>query len=50
MNEQDVSNVLSAKLEEAEKASESRWFPRRMLLGTLASYAVLRGMRLAGRM
>lgn len=73
MNEQDASRILSAKLEEAEKAivsmvkansdeemllllekytkmSESRWFPRRMLIGTLACYAVLRGMRLAGRM
>jgi hypothetical protein len=75
MNEQDASRILSAKLEEAEKAitamvknnsdeeitmllerylrmseSSSRWFRGRKLMGLLASYSLLRGMRLAGRM
>lgn len=72
MNEQDASRILSAKLEEAEKAitamvlnnhddemlkllekytkmSESRWYGRK-LIGLLASYSILRGMRLAGKM
>ena len=72
MNEQDASRILSAKLEEAEKAitamvrnnhdnemlkllekytkmSESRWSGRK-LIGLLASYSILRGMRLAERM
>lgn len=72
MNEQDATQIMSAKLEEAERAitsmvransdeeilklmerysrmSESRWSGRK-LLGLLASYAIMRGMRLAGRM
>lgn len=72
MNEQDATQIMSAKLEDAERAitsmvransdeeilklmehytrlSES-WLNGRKLLGLLASYAIMRGMRLAGRM
>jgi len=75
MNEQDARGIMSAKIEDAEKAivsmikansdeeilrlmqkyhkmseSSGRWFPHRKLLGLLASYSIMRGMRLAGRM
>jgi hypothetical protein len=72
MNEQDATQILSAKLDEAERditalirnnsdkeaefllgrysqMAKSRWHGKK-LLGLLASYAIMRGMRLAGRM